>query len=64
MLDPSDDNCPNSPICVLVKQAILLANNYQEMLLQSDEVDLRIKLWRDAIDICEINSERMSLIPV
>jgi hypothetical protein len=63
MWDPSDDNCPDSTICALVKQAIVLEKNYKEMLLQGDEVDLRIKLWRDAIEICENNSESMSLFP-
>jgi hypothetical protein len=57
MSDPSDDNYLDSTICVLVKRAILLEKSYQEMLHQGDEVDLRVKLWRDAIDMSKINSE-------
>jgi hypothetical protein len=64
MFDPSDDNCPDSTGCALVKQAIVLETNYREMLLQGDEVDLRIKLWRDAIEICKIGSKSVSVIPV
>jgi hypothetical protein len=64
MTNPSEDNCVDSTVCVLVKQAIVLEKNYKEMLHQGDEVDLRIKLWRDAIDICKSNSNSMPLIPV
>jgi hypothetical protein len=59
MLDASEDNQYDSPVCSLVRQAIMLEKNYKEMLLQSDEVDLRIKLWRDAIEICKIKSKGM-----
>jgi hypothetical protein len=64
MSDPSDDHCVDSTVCALVKQAITLEKNYKEMLYQGDEVDLSIKLWRDAIEICKSSSESMSLILV
>jgi hypothetical protein len=64
MSDPSDDNSVHSTVCALVKQAIVLEKNYKEMLHQGDEVDLRIKLWRNAIGICKSNSKRMSLISI
>jgi hypothetical protein len=64
MSDPSDDNCVDTTVCALLKQAIVLEKNYKEMLHQGDDVDLRIKLWRDAIEICKSNSQSMSLIPV
>jgi hypothetical protein len=66
MSDPSDDKleCLDSTVCILVTQAIALERNYEEMLHQGDEVDLRIKLWRDAIEICKGKSESMSLISV
>jgi hypothetical protein len=64
MTNLSDDSRVDSTVCVLVKQAIVLEKNYKEMLHQGDEVDLRIKLWRDAIDICKSSSKSMSLIPV
>jgi hypothetical protein len=60
MSDPSDEIWTDSTICALVKQAIVLETNYKEMLHQGDEVDLRVKLWRDAIDICKSCSESMS----
>jgi hypothetical protein len=64
MSDPSNKNGIDSTVCVLVKQAIVLEKNYKEMLHQGDEVDLRIKLWRDAIEVCKSNSNSMSLISV
>jgi hypothetical protein len=57
MRDPSDDNQLNSSIYLLTKQAILFEENYKEMLLQGDEVDLRIQLWKDAIEICKVDTE-------
>jgi hypothetical protein len=64
MSDPSDDNCPDFTVCVLVKQAIVLEKNYKEMLLQGNEVNLRVKLWTDAIEICKMNSKSMSFMPI
>jgi hypothetical protein len=64
MSGPSDDHRVDSTVYALVKRAIVLETNYKEMLHQGEEIDLRIKLWRDAIDICKSSSESMSLIPV
>jgi hypothetical protein len=64
MSNPSDDHCVDSTVCALVKHANVLEKNYKEMLHQGDEIDMRIKLWRDAIEICKSNSKSMSLIPV
>jgi hypothetical protein len=47
-----------------MEQAIVLEKNYKEMLHQGDEVDLRIKLWRDATEICKSNSKSKSLNPL
>jgi hypothetical protein len=60
MLDPSNISWPDSTVCSLVKQAILLEKNYKEMLLQGDEVNLRIQLWRGAMEICKAESEGVS----
>jgi hypothetical protein len=62
MYGRSDDNCLDSVVCSIVKQAILLEENYNDMLLQGDEVDLRIQLWRDTIDICKTDPKRTSCI--
>jgi hypothetical protein len=64
MTSPSNDNCVDSTVCALVKQAIVLEKNYKEMLHQGNEVNLRIKLWRGAVEICKSNSKSMSLIPI
>jgi hypothetical protein len=64
MLDPSDSNSLESTIYVLVKQAIVLENNYREMLLQGNEVDLRVNLWRKVIEICKSDSEGMSFMSI
>jgi hypothetical protein len=64
MYSLSDGNCVYSTICALVKHAIVLEKDYKEMLHQGDEVDLRVQLWRDAIEICKGNSESTSLILV
>jgi hypothetical protein len=61
MADSSKDNCLDSIVCALVKQAILLQKGYKEMLLQRDEVDLRVMLWTHAIEICNIDSRGTSL---
>jgi hypothetical protein len=55
------DNGPDYEVCGHVKQAIVLEENYKEMPLQGDEINLRIKLWSDAIEICK--SSRMLLAP-
>jgi hypothetical protein len=60
MLNPSNDNWLDSTVCSLVKQAIALEESYKEMLPQGDEVDYRIKLWGDAIEICKIDSRSTS----
>jgi hypothetical protein len=60
MPDTFDENHPDSTVCLLVKRAIVLADSYEETLLQGDEVDFRIKLWRDAIDTCKVDSQSMS----
>jgi hypothetical protein len=44
--------------------AIMLEENYKEMLHQGDEVDLRVQLWRDAIEICKSHSNSMSFISI
>jgi hypothetical protein len=59
MLDPSDDNRLHSTICSIAKKAILLERDYKGMLLQGDEVDLRIELWRDAVELSKIASKSM-----
>jgi hypothetical protein len=59
MPDRSNNKQVDSTICSLVEQAIALENDYKEMLLQCDEVDLRIKLWRDSINICKIDTKGM-----
>jgi hypothetical protein len=64
MSDGPDGNRLDSTISSLVEDAITLAKNYKAMLFQGDEVDHRIKLWREAIDICNINSNSMSYIPI
>jgi hypothetical protein len=48
-----------STILSLVDQGIALEQNYKGMLLQGDEVDQRIQLWRDAFKTCVANSESM-----
>jgi hypothetical protein len=58
MLYPADD----STVCSLVEQAIVLEQNYKEMLLQGDELDLHIQIWRDALKTCKAESECMSHI--
>jgi hypothetical protein len=58
-----NDNGPDYEVCGHVKQAIVLEKNYKEILLQGDEINLRIKLWRDAIDICKSSYKRMLLTP-
>jgi hypothetical protein len=60
MLDPSYENWPNSTAHTLVEQAVVLEKNYKEMLVQGDEVELRVSLWRDALEVCKINSKSMS----
>jgi hypothetical protein len=64
MPDSFDSNWLDSTVCLLVKQAIVLDKNYKEMLIQSDEVDIRIKLWRDAIRICKLEHNSMSFSPI
>jgi hypothetical protein len=39
--------------CDLVERAVKLEENYKQMLLQDDEVNLRIQLWRKALEICK-----------
>jgi hypothetical protein len=51
----SDDPQPKSTACSHVEEAIILKKNYKGMLLQGDEVDHRIQLWRDAIQICKVD---------
>jgi hypothetical protein len=55
MMGLSDDNRPNSTVCALVKQAMALEKNYKGMLHQGHEVDHRIRLWREALDICNVD---------
>jgi hypothetical protein len=64
MPDISDGNRVDYTICSLVADAITLEKNYKEMLLQGDEVDRRIKLWRDVINICMVDSKGMPYMPV
>jgi hypothetical protein len=59
MPDNYDDNECNLTICSLIRQAITLEENYEEILLQSDEVDLRINLWKYSINICKIDDKGM-----
>jgi hypothetical protein len=51
-----------SIIYSLVEQAIILENNYKEMLLQGEEVDQRIRLWKAALEICKNERESKSCI--
>jgi hypothetical protein len=44
----------------LTEQAVALENSYKERLLQKEEIDQRIQLWRDTLEICETHSERGS----
>jgi hypothetical protein len=60
--DPSDSSWLSSALHSLVEQAIMLEKSYKEMLIQGDEVDRRVQLWREAIAICKINSESTSLM--
>jgi hypothetical protein len=60
MSDSSNDNCLDYTVYVLAKQAMALEEGYTEMLHQGDEVDLRIRLWRDAVGICKNDYKRMS----
>jgi hypothetical protein len=60
MMDTPSENGLESTICSIVKQAGILEEDYKEMLLQGNEVDIRIKLWEDAIEICKIESTCMS----
>jgi hypothetical protein len=62
MSDTFEDVQLDPAICSLVRQAIVLAQNYKEMLLQGDEVDLRIRLWRDALEICNVHCKGLSCI--
>jgi hypothetical protein len=62
MASHSLNNAQNPALYYLVKQAVLLEKNYREMFLQADEVDQRIKLWREALTLCETESERMSYL--
>jgi hypothetical protein len=64
MPDLFDDNLLDSAVYSLVKQAIGLETNYKEMLLQGDEVDIRIKLWRKVIDICKTEFKGRSCMPI
>jgi hypothetical protein len=60
MLDPSDDNRLHSTICSIAKKAIVLEKDYKGMLVQGDEVDLRIELWKDAVELNKIDSKSRS----
>jgi hypothetical protein len=62
MVDSSDDNVDLDTRFV-ARQALVLEMNYKEMIIQGDEVDLRIKLWRDAIEICKRNSNSIFFHP-
>jgi hypothetical protein len=59
MSDPADVNSLDATIYSLVKEAIVLENYYKDMILQGDEVDRRIQLWRDAVEICKAETEGM-----
>jgi hypothetical protein len=49
---PAIQAIPSGPdACDLVERAISLEISYKEMLLQGDEVDQRIELWRAALEI-------------
>jgi hypothetical protein len=60
MVHPSDDNHTDMVIRSFGEQAVTLEKNYKEMLLQNDEVDRRIQLWRDVIEICKVESKSTS----
>jgi hypothetical protein len=56
MLSPIFNNDKrDSDICRIVEEAIVLEQSYKELLLQGDEVNQRIRLWRDAIELCKTN---------
>jgi hypothetical protein len=52
MPDSCNDEGQESEVYFIAEQAIALENRYQEMILQSSEVDQRIQLWRKALSIC------------
>jgi hypothetical protein len=47
----------SSKILWTIEQATSLEMAYKEMLLQGDEVDQRIQLWREAIEFCNRDPE-------
>jgi hypothetical protein len=59
MSDGFEPNQLELTLCSLVGEAIALEKNYKGMLMQGDEVDHRIQLWRDAVEICKIEPESM-----
>jgi hypothetical protein len=58
---PDSRDCKQiNPTCSLVEQAIVLAGTYNEMLVQADEVNLRIHLWRESLESCRADSDSTS----
>jgi hypothetical protein len=55
MLDTFEDSWLDSTVCSVVEQAIAHEHCYKGMLLQGDDVDIRIELWREGIEICKMD---------
>jgi hypothetical protein len=51
-LDSSHESPPAPNALSLAEKAIALENSYKELLLQGDEVNQRIQLWQNALEIC------------
>jgi hypothetical protein len=49
----TQDTDLESSVSSLIEQAFTLETKYKGMLLQGDEVDERIQIWRKVLDVCK-----------